>query len=70
MFDYVLNTHLSLVVNEIWVDEEPVSLIRMKNQQKSNTLMNGSGAVNVEQWAKMSSACVATKSKPWHTLVR
>ena len=52
MFDYVLNTRLSLVVNKIWVDEEPISLIRMKNQQKVKVLLNGSGVVNAEQWTK------------------
>ena len=40
MFDYVLNTRLSLVVNEVWVDEEPIHLIRMKNQQKTKALLN------------------------------
>ena len=34
MFDYVLNTRLSLVVNKIWVMEDSMSLIRMKCQQK------------------------------------
>ena len=32
MFSYVLDTRLSLVENEVWFVEEPVSLIRMKNQ--------------------------------------
>ena len=27
MFDYVLHTRLSLVVNEIWINKEPISLI-------------------------------------------
>ena len=53
MFDYVLNTRLSLVVNEIWVDEEPTSLTRIKNQQKIKALLNGTDVVNVEQWTKM-----------------
>ena len=34
MFDSVLNTPLSLDVNEFSFDEEPISLICMKNQQK------------------------------------
>ena len=68
MFDYVLNTRLSLVVNKIWVDEEPISLIRMKNQQKVKVLLNSSGVVNAEQWTKILSACIATKSKSWNTL--
>ena len=38
MLDYVLNTRLSLVVNEVWVDEKPISLLRMKNQQKIKAL--------------------------------
>ena len=33
MFDYVLDTRLNLVVNEVWVDEEPISLIHMKKQK-------------------------------------
>ena len=49
MFDYVLNKGLSLVVNEVWVDNEPTSLIRMKNQQKMKPLLNGPDVVNVEQ---------------------
>ena len=40
MFDYVLNMLLSLVANKVWVDEEPISLILMKNQQKIVTLLN------------------------------
>ena len=32
---------LSLVVNEVCFDEEPVSLIRMRNQQKIKALLNG-----------------------------
>ena len=52
MFDYVRNARLSSVVNKIWVDEEPMSLIRMKNQQKIKALLNGSDVVNVEQWTK------------------
>ena len=48
MFDYVLNTHLSLVVNEVWVDVEPTS----KNQQKFKALLNSPDVVNMEQWAK------------------
>ena len=50
MFDYVLNTRLSLVVNEVWV--ETISLIRMKNKQKIKALLNGPDVVNVEQWTK------------------
>ena len=34
MLNYVLNTRLSLVGNDFFVDQEPKSLIRMKNQQK------------------------------------
>ena len=55
MFNYVLNTHLSLVVNKIlvnWVDKERISLICMKNQQKIKVLLNGTDAINVEQWTK------------------
>ena len=68
MFDYVLNTPFSLVVNEAWVDEEPISIMRMKNQQKIKTLLNGTDVINVEQWTKMQSACNTTKSKPWNAL--
>ena len=53
MFDYVLNTRLTLVVNKVWVDEEPISLIRMKSQQKIKALLNGADVVNVEQWTEM-----------------
>ena len=53
MFDFVLNTPLSLVVNEAWVDEEPISLISMKNQGKFKALLNGADVVNVKQWTKM-----------------
>ena len=35
MSDYSLDTSISLVLNDVWVDEEPISLILMKNQQKS-----------------------------------
>ena len=49
MFDYVLNTPLSLAVNEFWVDEEPISLTGMKSQQKIKALLNGTDMVNVEQ---------------------
>ena len=48
MFSYVLNTPISLVVNEVWVDEESISLIRMKNQQKIKALLNGTDEVSVE----------------------
>ena len=41
MFDYVLNTLLSLVANEIWVDKELVYLIRMKNEQKLKAFLSG-----------------------------
>ena len=49
MFDYVLNTPLILVVNEVWVDEEPIYLIviRIKNQQNIKALLNGTDIVNV-----------------------
>ena len=53
MFDFVLNTPLSLVANEVWFDEEPISLIGMKNQYKFKALLNGTDVVNVKQWAKM-----------------
>ena len=53
MFSYVLNTPISLVVNEVWVDGESISLIRMKNQQKIKALLNGTDEVSVEQWTKM-----------------
>ena len=49
MVNYVLNTPLSLVVNEVWVDEEPIFLMCMKNQQKVKPLLNGTDVVNVEQ---------------------
>ena len=51
MFDYVLNTRMSLVLNEVWVDEEPISLMLMKNQQKIE-LLNGTDVVNVKQRTK------------------
>ena len=57
------STCLGLVVNEVWVDEESISLIRMKDQSISEWCR----CRNVEQWAKMYSACVDTKSKPWNT---
>ena len=41
MFDYVMNTLLSLVANEIWVDKELVYLIRIKNEQKLKAFLNG-----------------------------
>ena len=53
MFDYVQNTHLTLLVNKVWVEEEPISLIHTKNQQKIKALLNGTDVVNVEQWTKM-----------------
>ena len=49
MFDCVLNARLTLCVNKVWVDEEPISLIRMKYQQKIKVLLNGTDIVNVEQ---------------------
>ena len=66
MFNCVLNTPLSLDVNTIYFDEEPISHIRLKNQQKVKALLNGADAVNVEQWTKTQVACVAKKSKPWN----
>ena len=60
MFDYILNTRLSLVVNEVWVDEEPMSLIRMKNKQKTKALLNGTDLECLR--------CHEVKSKPWNTL--
>ena len=68
MFDYVLNSSLSLVVNEVWVDEEPISLIRLKNQRKTKALLSGADVLNLEEWTKMYSACVTTKSKSWNAL--
>ena len=40
---------LGLFAKEVWVDEEPISLIRMKNQQKIKSLLNDADVVNVEQ---------------------
>ena len=51
MFDYVLNTPLSLY--EVWVNEESIFLVRMKNQQKIKALMNGTDVINVGQWTKI-----------------
>ena len=51
VLDYVLNTPQSL--NKVWVDEEPISLIRLNNQQKIKALLDGTSEVNVEQWVKM-----------------
>ena len=68
MFDYVLNSPLSLVVNEVWVDEEPISLIQLKNQRKTKALLSGADVLNLEEWIKMYSACVTTKSKSWNAL--
>ena len=48
----VLNTPLALDVNEVCFGEEPISPIRMKNQQKLKALLNGTDEVNVEQCAK------------------
>ena len=53
MFDYVLNTSLSLVENKVWVDEKPISLICMKNQRKIKESLNGTDMINVEQWTKI-----------------
>ena len=57
MFEYVQNMRLSLVINKhsnkIRVDEEPISIIRTKNQQKIKALLDGTDVVNVEQWIKM-----------------
>ena len=44
MFDYVLNMPLKLDVKEVYFEEEPMSLKRMKNQQD---------LVNVLQLTKM-----------------
>ena len=52
MFDYVLNTSLSLVVTEVWVDEEPISLIRMKNK-RVKAVLNGTDVVNVCKFGGM-----------------
>ena len=35
---YSFNTRLNLVVNELWFDKEPISLIRMKNQRKCGAM--------------------------------
>ena len=64
MFHYVLNTNLTLLVNEVWINKEPISLIRMKNQQKIKPLLNG----KYEAMDKNVNAYVDTKSKPWNTL--
>ena len=57
MFDYVQNMRLNIVTNKvnnkIRVDEEPISLIRTKNQQKIKALLDGTDMVNVEQWIKI-----------------
>ena len=57
MFDYVQNMRLNIVTNKvsnkIRVDEEPISLIRTKNQQKIKALLDGTDVVNVEQWIKI-----------------
>ena len=53
MSDNVLNTPLSLVVNQVWVEKEPISLIPMKNQQKTKALLTGTDLVNVERWTKI-----------------
>ena len=50
MFDYVLNRHLSLVVNKALVGEELISVICMKNQQKIIALLNGGDLLNMKQW--------------------
>ena len=52
MFDCVLNAPLSLDVNKVCFDEKPISLIRMKNQQKIKVLLNGTDVVNVVEWTK------------------
>ena len=52
MFDYLMNTPLSLVVKEACFDKEPSSLLRTKNQE-NKALLNGTDVVNVEQWTKM-----------------
>ena len=48
MFNYVVNTRLSLVVRKVWVDAELTSPIRMKNPQKIKLLLNGTDTVKVE----------------------
>ena len=68
MFDCVLNTPQSLTGNEVCFDKEPISLIVMKYKQKIKGLLNSTGVVNVEQWTKIKSACVATKLKSWNSL--
>ena len=68
MFDYVLNSPMSLVVNGVWVDEEPISLIRLKHQRKTKALLSGTDVLNLKEWTKMYSACVTTKSKLWNAL--
>ena len=68
MFDCVLNTTQDLVVNEVQFDEELISLIRIKNQQKIKALPAATDVANVDHWTKMLSACVATKTTTWNTL--
>ena len=68
MFDCALNTPQGLVVNKVQVDEESMSLIRIKSQQKIKALSTGRDVVNVEHWTKMLSACAATKTTTWNTL--
>ena len=38
---------LTIAVNEVCVDEEPIFLIRMKSQQKIKALLNATDVVNV-----------------------
>ena len=42
--------------------------MRMTIQQKIKALLNGTEALNVEQWRQKQSACAAMKSKLWNTL--
>ena len=46
MFDYVLNTPLTLVENKVWVDTH-------EKQQKIKALLNAINVVNLEEWTKM-----------------
>ena len=53
---------LSLVVNKVWVDKEPVSLIHMKIRNRGDTEWYRCG--KYVEMDKNVDACVDTKSKP------
>ena len=59
---------LSLFLKEVWVDEEPISLIRMKTQQKIKSLLNDADVVNVEQWIKNVECLCCHDVDLWNTL--